>query len=173
AFSYCSRLTSLEIPNGVTDLTISNGAFQSSSLASLTIPNSVTDLIIGDSVFYNCQSLTSLEIPNSVTNTINSSSAFRSSSLKLVTIPDTANKTIKVLFYNEGIDIINSILEAAPPISDDDNYTFDLSEVDSGINLNDLTTPSSDTRWIIKFSNEVVYKWDGEDWMATLPSPPR
>ena len=46
--------------------TIGNNAFSScSSLASIEIPNSVTT--IGNSAFYGCTSLTSIEIPNSVT----------------------------------------------------------------------------------------------------------
>ena len=51
AFSGCSRLTSITIPNGITS--IEDYAFNScSSLTSVTIPNSVTS--IGESAFYGC-----------------------------------------------------------------------------------------------------------------------
>ena len=51
AFSYCSSLTSVTIPNSVT--IISDGTFYGcSSLTSITIPNSVT--IIDDRAFYGC-----------------------------------------------------------------------------------------------------------------------
>ena len=64
-FSYCSSLTSVEIPNSVTS--IGEAAFRyCSSLTSVEIPNSVTS--IGDYAFEHCSSLTSVEIPNSVTS---------------------------------------------------------------------------------------------------------
>ncbi|MEE0916663.1 MAG: leucine-rich repeat domain-containing protein, partial [Alistipes sp.] len=52
-----------------------------SSLTSVTIPNSVTE--IGDSAFWYCSSLTSVTIPNSVT-TIGNYAFFDCSSLKSV-----------------------------------------------------------------------------------------
>jgi predicted outer membrane repeat protein len=54
AFSHCTSLTSVTIPNSVTS--IGDGAFRScTSLTSVTIPNSVTS--IGDWAFYYCSSL--------------------------------------------------------------------------------------------------------------------
>ena len=65
AFSSCSGLTSVTIPNSVTS--IGNGAFSyCSGLTSVTIPKSVTSIGIG--AFSGCSSLTSVTIPNSVTN---------------------------------------------------------------------------------------------------------
>ena len=65
AFSYCSGLTSVTIPNSVTS--IGYGAFEGCrSLTSVTIGNSVTS--IGDYAFEDCSSLTSVTIPNSVTS---------------------------------------------------------------------------------------------------------
>ena len=65
AFSYCSGLTSVSIPNSVTS--IGGSAFSGcSALTSVTIGNSVTT--IGGNAFDGCSSLTSITIPNSVTS---------------------------------------------------------------------------------------------------------
>ncbi|MDR3285059.1 MAG: leucine-rich repeat domain-containing protein [Holosporales bacterium] len=165
----CTNLTSLTIPDSVANLKIGYYAFYDcSSLASLTIPDSVTNLEIGSFAFGNCPNLASLEIPGSVTDPSGiDENAFVGSSLNLVTISDTAHSTLKVLFYNEGINIINSILEAAPPTSGDDDYTLDFSELNPQISFNDLggLTMESNTRWIIKISNEAEYYWNGENWV--------
>ena len=65
AFSGCSGLASVTIPNSVTS--IANSTFYNcTGLTSVTIPNSVTN--IGDEAFYGCHDLTSVTIPNSVTS---------------------------------------------------------------------------------------------------------
>lgn len=65
AFSGCSGLTSIEIPNSVTSF--EKYAFSScSGLTSIKIPNSVTN--IGSYAFLYCSGLTSIEIPKSVTS---------------------------------------------------------------------------------------------------------
>ena len=64
AFSNCSGLTSVTIPNCVTS--IGDWAFnECRDLTSVTIPNTVTE--IGDGVFWGCSGLASIDIPNSVT----------------------------------------------------------------------------------------------------------
>ncbi len=64
AFSWCSGLTSVTIPNSVTYI---GDAFRyCSGLTSITIPNSVT--YIDDWAFSSCTGLTSVTIPNSVTS---------------------------------------------------------------------------------------------------------
>ena len=64
AFSDCTSLTSIELPNSVTYIGID--AFHGcSSLTSIELPNSVTEM--GNGAFGGCSSLTSIEIPNSVT----------------------------------------------------------------------------------------------------------
>ena len=63
AFSGCTNLTDITIPNSVT--VIGDKAFSGcSNLTSITIPDSVT--YIGDYAFSNCNKLASVIIPNSV-----------------------------------------------------------------------------------------------------------
>ena len=85
AFSECRGLTSVNIPDGVKS--IGDCAFQNcSGLTSVNIPNSVPS--IGAGTFYGCSSLASMNIPNSVTSIGNS--AFNScSGLTSVNIPNS------------------------------------------------------------------------------------
>ena len=62
AFSYCSNLTSVIIPNGLK--IIGCNAFEGSSISSISISNSVTT--IGEESFRNCEKLKSIDIPNGV-----------------------------------------------------------------------------------------------------------
>ena len=64
AFSGCSGLTSVNIGTGVTS--IGESAFYNCSMTSVTIPNSVT--YIGEYAFLSCSGLTSVTIGNSVTS---------------------------------------------------------------------------------------------------------
>ena len=85
AFSGCTSLTSVTIPDSVTS--IGERAFQScGSLTSVTIPDSVTS--IGDSAFGECTSLTSVTIPDSVTS-IGEYVFYGCTSLTSITIPDS------------------------------------------------------------------------------------
>ncbi len=85
AFSGCSGLTSVTIPNSVTSIGYS--AFSGcSGLTSVTIPNSVTS--IGEWAFNGCSGLTSVTIPNSVTS-IGGWAFNGCSGLTSVTIPNS------------------------------------------------------------------------------------
>ena len=94
AFSGCSGLTSVTIPNSVTS--IGGSAFYCcSGLTSVTIPNSVTS--IGYATFYECYSLTSVTIGNSVTS-IGVSAFFGCYRLTSVTIPNSVTTIGKGAF---------------------------------------------------------------------------
>ena len=102
AFFVCSGLTSVTIPNSVTG--IGNSAFRScSGLTSITIPNSVTS--IGNSAFRNCSGLTSVTIPNSVTS-IGSAAFSGCSGLTSVTIP---NSMTSIGEYNQEIEGVTNV----------------------------------------------------------------
>ena len=95
AFSDCSGLTSVTIPNSVTS--IGWGVFKScSSLTSVTIGNSVTS--IGGFVFSECRGLTSVTIGNSVTSI--GYSAFKNcTGLTSITIPNSVTSFGEYAFY--------------------------------------------------------------------------
>ncbi len=95
AFSGCSGLTSVTIPNSVTS--IGGWAFRGcSGLTSVTIPNSVTS--IGNRAFYECSGLTSVTIPNSVTN-IDDYAFCNCSGLTSVMIPNGVTSIGYYAFY--------------------------------------------------------------------------
>ena len=95
AFSGCTSLTSVTVPNGVTS--IGSSAFSGcTSLTSVTIGNSVTS--IGDSAFSDCASLTSITIPNSVT-TIGNNAFSGCSSLTSVTIGNNVTSIGSSAFF--------------------------------------------------------------------------
>ena len=85
AFQGCTDLTTITIPNSVTS--IEGFAFHGcTGLTSITIPNSVTS--IGQNAFSLCTGLTSITIPNSVTS-IRASAFDGCSGLTSITIPNS------------------------------------------------------------------------------------
>ena len=95
AFSYCSRLTSITIPDSVTS--IGSFAFDScSNLTSITIPDSVTS--IGSAAFRYCSNLTSITIPDSVTS-IGSAAFYGCSSITSITIGNSVTSIRGSAFY--------------------------------------------------------------------------
>ena len=85
AFSCCSNLNSVTIPNKIT--TIGSWAFSWSRLTNIVISNSVES--IGDYAFYDCDSLTQITIPNSVTSI--GSEAFHGSGLSSIILSNSIN----------------------------------------------------------------------------------
>ena len=117
AFSACSSLTSVTIPNSVTSIGAA-AFFYCSSLTSVTIPNSITS--IGGAVFYNCSSLTSVTLSNNITELpyyYESGSSYgffeNCSSLTSVTIPNSVTSIGESAFQNcsslTSITIPNSV----------------------------------------------------------------
>lgn len=92
-FAYCSSLTSITFSNFLTS--IGYWAFENcASLTSITIPNSVTS--IGNAAFYHCYSLTSVIFYNSITS-ISLNAFCYCHKLSSVIIDDKTYETQKVI----------------------------------------------------------------------------
>jgi len=97
AFAGCSGLTSVTIPAGVTS--IGSSAFSGcSGLTSVTIADGVTSMDIGSYAFSDCSMLTSVTIPAGVTS-IGSYAFSGCSGLTSVTIPDGVTSIELRTFY--------------------------------------------------------------------------
>ena len=127
AFANCSALTSVTIPNGVTS--IGSGAFSNCSrLTSITIPDSVTS--IGSVAFSNCSGLTSITIPDGVTSIGNSAFEW-CYQLTTITIPDGVTSIGNRTFYECGglmsVQIPNSVTNIGNGVFYDIGYNFPFS----------------------------------------------
>ena len=133
AFSNCSSLTSITIPDSVTS--IGGSAFSNCiNLTNITIPDSVTS--IGDCAFYNCEYLTNITIPDSVTS-IGDYAFYNCESLTNIIIPDSVTSIGNYAFGNchklTSIVIPNSVISIG-------EYTFSYCE-----SLTSMTIPDSVT----------------------------
>ena len=111
AFEHCVGLTSITIPNSVTEISFCEFEY-CTGLTSVTIPDSVTE--IGERAFSDCCSLENVNIPNSVTCI--GKAAFRDcTSLTDITIPDSVTRIELYAFLGctglKKITIPNSVTE--------------------------------------------------------------
>ena len=104
AFAYCSGLTSLTLPVGITS--IGEFAFSGcSGLTSLTLPAGITS--IGEYAFYGCSGLTSLTLPDGITE-IGESTFSDCSGLTSLTLPDGITSIgISAFAYCSGLTSLN------------------------------------------------------------------
>lgn len=95
AFSGCTNLSSVTIPDSVTS--IENNAFYDCyDLSSVILNNNLSS--IGDEAFYECYALSSINIPNNVTS-IGSQTFYTCRSLTFVNIPSNVTNIGSDAFY--------------------------------------------------------------------------
>lgn len=109
AFYNCKSLESINIPDGLTSISVQ--LFRDcTSLKYVNIPNTVTS--IGSSAFYGCQALESIYLPAGITS-INDSTFRDCQSLKIVNIPDAVTSIRDYAFSGckslESITIPNGV----------------------------------------------------------------
>lgn len=97
AFSDCSSMTSIIIPDSVVSFSDGYTFSGCSSLTSVVLPMSITE--IARDMFYNCSSLTSIVLPAGITN-IGISAFEGCSSLTSVVIPDGVISIDAYAFYD-------------------------------------------------------------------------
>ena len=106
AFSYCRKLTTIEVDSANTAFSSLDGALYIKDLTTLVqvpagksgvfiIPNSVTT--IGDNAISHCSNLTGITIPESVTS-IGNSAFWNCYRLTSITIPDTVTSIGRIAF---------------------------------------------------------------------------
>ena len=119
AFAYCSGLTSLTLPVGITS--IGEFAFSGcSGLTSLTLPDGITS--IGSRAFYGCSGLTSLTLPAGITS-IGDDTFYGCSGLTSLTLPAGITSIGEFAFsYCSGLTSIYVYAEKVPRIG---RYAFE------------------------------------------------
>ena len=160
AFSNCTGLTEITIPDSVTS--IEDYAFSNcTSLTEITIPDSVTS--IGERAFYYCTGLAKITIPDSVTS-IGEQAFSRCTSLTEITIPDSVTSIGECVFSGctglTEITISDSVKyigeEAFKDCTNLKSITFLGSK--TGIKEGAFSNCDAD----IKFTTEDTYGQEGE-----------
>jgi len=164
AFSECTGLTSVTIPNSVTS--IGNGTFRfCTSLTSVTIGNKVTT--IGNRAFERCSSLTSITIPNSVTK-IGEAAFEYCESLTSITI---GNKVTTIGYRAFTVCDITSIT-IPNSVTSIGNYAFDICRSLTAINVDSGNSAYSSQDGILfnKDKTELIRYPPGKTGEYTIPN---
>lgn len=152
AFAYCSGLTDITLPENLIEIGY-DAFYKCSSLKTVTVPDGVTHIDAG--AFYECTSLETVELPDSVT-TIGSNAFAFCSSLKNVTIPDSVTNIGWQAFYK---------CVSLPKIAVPDGVTAISGSLFYGCsNLTTISLPDSiESIGAFAFLNTAYYK-DASHW---------
>lgn len=135
AFSKCSSLKSVNVPNSVT--AIYNDAFRSTNIVSLIIPDSVKE--IGDGAFSNCGELRSIKLPNGLVK-IERMVLSGCQSLEEIVIPKTVTSIGEYAFSGCSLITNISLSGTIETIGNDAfSYCSSLETIDLPSSLNEIS----------------------------------
>lgn len=155
AFSGCSTLKSITIPDGVISIG-SNAFYGCSNLISVVIPNSVTSAI-GEQTFEGCSALTSVSISENVTS-IGNRAFYNCGSITALNIPSSVTSIGDLAFGNcQGLKEIWCYVEETPEVA---SNTF------KGVNVGEVLLVVPDNSFDAYKTHEI---W-GQFWVET-PTP--
>ena len=127
AFNYCTALKTIKLSNNITSIRLGT-FYRCHSLESIDIPDSVTS--IGDDAFLKCSSLASINIPSSVTS-IGANAFEECSSLTKIVIPDGVTSIEEYTFHYCSSLISVEIPDSVTSIGNSAfRYCFDLISID-------------------------------------------
>jgi len=158
AFSFCSSLVNISIPEGVTSIE-ANTFSACSSLVDISIPEGVTS--IGRGAFESCISLTSISIPSKVT-IICSSGFYGCTSLEIVNISDGVTEIGDYAFCHCDRLLSVSLGRGIKSIGNSAFYGCESLYKITNYSPLQLTCGSEDNGYIAQHA-EVVITGDGND----------
>ena len=168
AFCKCSKLTSINLPEGVTF--IDNRVFYGcSSLTSINLPS--TSKAIGGDVFYNCSNLASINIPEGVTS-IGSNAFTGCTKLTSINLPSTLTSIGSQAFV--GCLKLTSINLPEGLTSIENGMFSDCSSLTSISSYNTTAPTLKSSVFSGMSSNGTLYIKPGatgyDAWLSKLPS---
>lgn len=141
-FMSCSNLTNVVLPEGITEITI-NEFSSCTSLTSINIPSSVTK--INNSAFDDCSGLTSITLPSNLTS-IGDRTFFGCSGLTSISLPSSLTSIGRSTFQN-CTNLITMRIEATTPPTLSSTNAISTATIKIYIPAGTLSAYQSATNW--------------------------
>ena len=164
AFSNCTSLKAINIPDGVTSISY-NAFYNCTSLKAINIPDGVTS--IDTYAFQNCTSLTAINIPDGVTS-IGSGTFQDCHSLTAINIPDGVTSIGTNAFYNCR-ELYDVVIHGKPALSNTNALYGAPSTQKYYVHRSDLSWFETETNWsTIYAQGKIVAAADYLDHLISI-----